>query len=246
MRLEFFDARVWRYLVTSISRVIEEGIFIVDPEEGLTFRAMDPSHVVLVQMRFPPTAFDVFEVEDKTTIGVNFEDLGKVLRRATKDDRLMLSLEDNSFVVTFRGKGERSFWLPLLDVAAEEVPEPRLEYKAVASIISDAYRDMLKDLELVGDVITFVASEDRLLAISSSETAEVEIAYTMESGSLIELQVEDEQRASYSLEYFIDLSPAARVADKITIKFSSAMPVQVDHELPESAYFGFLVAPRVE
>jgi len=246
VKLVFFDARVWRYLVSAISKIVDEGVFIVSPEEGLRFRAMDPSHVILLDMRFLPDSFETFEVDGERSIGVNFEDLAKVLRRARKEDRLELEADETSFTIALVGRGVRRFTLPVLDIAAEDIPEPQLEYKAHVKVMSDIYRDTIKDVELVGDVIRFYASSDEFRVTSSSEFGEAEIIYTRESGSLLELEAEDTQQASYTLEYFSDLSGASRVADTVTIKFSTDMPVQVDHELPQGAYFGFLVAPRVE
>ncbi len=246
MRLVFFDARVWRYLISAISKVIEEGVFIVSEGEGLRFRAMDPSHVILLDMRFPPDSFEEFEVEGERSIGVSFDDLAKVLRRARKEDRLELEADESTFTVTLTGRGVRKFSLPILDITAESIPEPQLEYKAVVKVMSDIYRDTIKDVELVGDVIRFYASSDEFRVASNSEFGEAEIIYTRESGSLIDLEVEDTQQSSYTLEYFSDLSGAARIADTVTIKFSNEMPAEVVHELPQGASFSFLIAPRVE
>ncbi|WP_338253099.1 proliferating cell nuclear antigen (pcna) [Pyrodictium abyssi] len=242
----FFDARVWRYLISAISKVIEEGVFIVDPDEGLTFRAMDPSHVIMLDMKFPRDSFEEFDVEQRAELGVNLEDVAKVLRRAGKEDRLEISADENSISFTFIGKGYRRFTLPLLDITAEQLPEPQLEFKARVKVMSDVYRDTIKDVELIGDVIRFVASSEEFKVSSTSELGEAEIIYTRESGSLIELEAEDTQQASYTLEYFSDLSGASRVADMITIHFSTDMPALVEHELPQGARFSFLIAPRVE
>ncbi len=246
LRLVFFDARVWRYLVSAISKIIDEGVFVVSESEGLRFRSMDPSHVIMLDMRFPRDVFEEFSVEGERNIGVNFEDLAKVLRRAKKEDRLILEADESTFKVTLQGRGLRSFSLPILDITAESIPEPQLEYKAVVKVMSDVYRDTVKDVELVGDVIRFYASQDEFRVMSSSEFGEAEIIYTRESGTIIDMEVEDTQQASYTLEYFSDLSSATRVADTVTIKFSTDMPVEVVHELPQGATFSFLVAPRVE
>ncbi|HIQ23900.1 MAG TPA: proliferating cell nuclear antigen (pcna) [Pyrodictium delaneyi] len=246
MKMVFFDARVWRYLISAISKVIEEGVFIVDPDEGLTFRAMDPSHVIMLDMKFPRDSFEEFDVEQRVELGVNLEDVAKVLRRAGKEDRLEISADENSISFTFIGKGYRRFTLPLLDITTEQLPEPQLEFKARVKVMSDVYRDTIKDVELIGDVIRFVAGSEEFKVLSTSELGEAEIIYTRESGSLIELEVEDTQQASYTLEYFSDLSGASRVADMITIQFSTDMPALVEHELPQGARFSFLIAPRVE
>jgi len=246
LKLVFIDARTWRYVISAISKVIEEGVFVVDPEEGFTFRAMDPSHVIMLDLRFPRDSFEVFEVDSKVELGVNFEDVAKVLRRAAKEDKLEISSEGNTISFAFIGKSYRKFTLPVLDITAEELPEPQLEFKASIKVMSDVYRDTIKDVELVGDVIRFVASENEFKVVSSSDIGEAEIIYTRESGSIIDMEVEDVQQASYTLEYFSDLSGAARVADTVTIRFSSDMPALIEHELQQGAKFSFLIAPRVD
>ncbi len=246
MKLVFIDARTWRYVVSAISKVIEEGVFVVDPEEGFRFRAMDPSHVVMLDLCFPRDSFEVYEVDSRVELGVNFEDVAKVLRRATKEDKLEISSEGSTISFAFIGKGYRKFTLPLLDITAEELPEPKLEFKASVKVMSDVYRDTIKDVELVGDVIKFIASQDEFKVVSSGDIGEAEIIYSRESGSIIEMEVEDVQEALYTLEYFSDLSSAARVADTVTIKFSSDMPALIEHELQQGAKFSFLIAPRVE
>ncbi len=246
MRAVFFDARVWRYVVSAISKIIDEGVFVVDPEQGLRFRAMDPSHVILLDLQFPTEAFETFDVNEKIDLGVNLEDIAKILRRARKEDKLELSSEGNKFTITLSGRGQRMFTLPLLDITAEDIPEPSLEFKAEIKLMADIYRDSIKDVEMMGDIIRFTAREGELIVSSSSELGEAQVILSSEGGSIIDISVEDEQTASYSLDYFSELSGAARVANTIVIKFSNDMPALVEHELPQGARFSFLIAPRVE
>jgi len=246
VKLVFFDARVWRWVLTAIGKVISEGVFVIDPDEGFVFRALDPSHVVMVDLRFPPESFEEFDVSEKTDIGVNLEDVAKILRRASKNDKLELMADEQSLTIAFRGRLYREFKLPSLDITAEQIPEPQLSFKATARVLSETYRDMIKDLEFIGDSVTFKVSGDELVARSKGELGEAEIVFTRESGSLLDLESEGEQEATYSLDYFTDLVAAARVADSITIRFSTDMPVMVEHDLPQGAKFMFLLAPRVE
>ena len=244
-RIVFFDARVWRYVISAISKVIDEGVFIID-KDGFLFRAMDPSHVLMIDLRFPPESFEEFEVNERVEIGANLEDVAKILRRAVKEDKFALEAEESRYSIMFIGRSLRKFVLPMLDVTAEEIPEPSIEFKAHARLMSDVYRDMIKDLELIGENIKFYTDGEKFIASSSSELGEVEVEFTMEGGSLLDLQAEGEQSAMYSLEYFSDLAMASRVADAIVIHFSTDMPVQVEHELPQGAKCSFILAPRVE
>ncbi len=245
MKLSFFDARIWRYIVSSISKIIEEGVFVAS-EEGFSLRAMDPSHVVMVDMFFPKEAFDEYNVEGREEIGVNFEDLGKILRRATKEDKLVLETSKGRFSVIFDGRAYREFVLPVLDLSAEELPEPKLSFKSRAKLLSDVFRDLIKDLEPISDILELNISQDKLLARARSDIGEAEVVLTIESGAILDLNVEEESRSSYSLDYFVDISTAAQAADTVVIELSSGMPVKVEYELPQGSKLAFYIAPRVE
>lgn len=247
MKLLFSDARVWRYVVSAIGKIIEEGVFVVN-EEGFRLRAMDPSHVVLIDFHVPNTAFDVFEVEKEEHIGVNFEDVARIMRRATKEDQLELSTEGSKFSISFIGKSIRKFVLPQLTLGVEEIPdiEAKLEFKAHVRMMSDVFNDLVKDLEPVGKDLILHAQEDKFVARTSSDIAEAEIEMSVESGSLLELNVEEESKAGYSLDYFSDIAGASKAADTVSLYFSTDMPCKLEFELPQGARLRFYVAPRVE
>lgn len=247
MKLLFSDARVWRYVVSAIGKIIEEGVFVVN-EEGFRLRAMDPSHVVLIDFHVPNTAFDVFEVEKEEHIGVNFEDVARIMRRATKEDQLELSTEGSKFSISFIGKSIRKFVLPQLTLGVEEIPdiEAKLEFKAHVRMMSDVFNDLVKDLEPVGKDLILHVQEDKFVARTSSDIAEAEIEMSVESGSLLELNVEEESKAGYSLDYFSDIAGASKAADTVSLYFSTDMPCKLEFELPQGARLRFYVAPRVE
>lgn len=247
MRLLFFDARVWRYVISAIGKIIEEGVFVVN-NEGFRLKAMDPSHVVLIDFHVPNTAFDVFEIEKEEKIGVNFEDIARIMRRATKEDQLELATEGSKFSISFIGKSIRRFVLPQLTLSAEEIPdiEAKLEFKAHIRMMSDIFNDLVKDLEPVGKDLILYAKEDKFVVQASSDIAEAEIEMNVEGGSLLELNVEKESRAGYSLDYFSDIAGASKAADTVSIHFSTDMPCKIEFELPQGARLRFYVAPRVE
>jgi len=55
-RFRFTDARTWRYMVASIEKIIDEGVFVASPE-GLSLRALDTSRVAMVDLYYPQDSF---------------------------------------------------------------------------------------------------------------------------------------------------------------------------------------------
>lgn len=245
VKLEFSDARTWRYMVASIEKIIDEGVFIVN-SEGLSLRALDTSHVVMVDLFYPASAFNVFEVDGEESIGVSFDVLSKILRRARKDDGLILEAEGTMITVAFKSKGVRRFTFPQVTLSYEKLPEPRIAFSVKARMMGTTFREVVKDVEPYSEVLTLQANEDKLLFTGRSELASVEAELSLERGSLIELEVDSPSRSSYSIEYFSQMLSAAQAADAIVVQFSDDVPIRVDLEYLQGGRLTFYVSPRVE
>ncbi len=247
MKLVFGDARVWRYVITAISKIIEEAAFKAT-EDGLRLRAMDASHVVLVDFHLPRESLIEYEVEGEEDIGVNMEDLAKILRRATKGDTLRLeTLEGSRLAVIFVGRGTRKFIIPSLEIRAEEIPSLKLEFTAKAGMLSSIFRDVVKELEPIGDSIEFHTSPDmdKLIARSSGDLAEAEIELSRDV-ALTMLEASEEARAMYTIDYLSDIVSAAQAAQETILEFGTGIPCKIEYILPENGRLVFYVAPRVE
>ncbi|MDQ7081635.1 MAG: hypothetical protein Q9N34_00500 [Aquificota bacterium] len=64
-------------------KIIERGVFIAD-EEGLRLRAMDTSHVVMVDLFYPSSAFVEYNVSGEAEFGVSFSLLTKGFEEGSK------------------------------------------------------------------------------------------------------------------------------------------------------------------
>lgn len=251
LAFKFRDARVWRYAISSIEKILDEGIFIAT-SEGLRLRALDTSHVAMVDFYFPREAFDEYILEgDEVDFGVSFKEFLKVLRRALKDDQLAIKVEESSIVVSLEavGRGSRMFRMPQIFLSMERLGEPPIEFTVRAKMLGTTFRDAIKDLEVVGESVRIQASEDEekliLTSIGDIENAEVELS--TQNQSLLDLEVREPQAvASYSLEYFSEMLPAAQVADSVTIMYAELAPARVDVEYGQGGRLTFYVSPREE
>lgn len=242
MKAVFFDATVWRYVITGVSKVIKEGVFKAT-DEGLRLKAMDPSHVIMIDLLFPPESFEEYEAEGES-LGVNLEELGKILRRARSEDRLELRSMEGALEIVLSGRFPRKFREPLLQIEEEELGEPKIPFKADARMVADQFREAIKDIEPLGDTVTFQAMEGKLLIMNESELGQAVVELDVESGSLISIETEGEQKSSYGLDYIENLLPATQKAEMTRIQFSSEMPCKITFELPQGARLVAYIAPR--
>ena len=245
MEFHFSDARTWRYMVASIEKIIDEGVFVAS-SEGLSLRALDTSHVVMVDLFYPASAFVDYNVEGEEEFGVSFSALTKILRRARKDDELVISVEDGRLTVKLKSRGERIFKIPQIVVSSEKLPEPRITFTVKARMLGSVFRDVIRDMEVHGESITFTATESSLLVTSRSDIASAEAELSVERGSLIDFEVESPDKATYSVEYFSVMLNAAQAADGVLLQYSEDAPVRVDFEYIGGGRLTFYVSPRME
>lgn len=251
LRVLFVDARLWRYVLSELAEFLENVGIKFDPKSGVRLKAMDPSHVALVDLYLPPPAFEEYNVEQETTLIIPLESVKKVLRRAMKTDKLLIESDGSRLTIGLISKGnvQRSFVLPLLSGSYEEIPELSLEFSVEAKTMGVIFATALSILEDVGDTLRIRALTDGISLASSSELSEVEIPLTTTSGTLIDYKPPEEGEEItniYSMDYMSIATAISKLAETITIKLGRDMPCEIDLDLAAGSQLKLYVAPRTE
>lgn len=245
MRISYPDVKSFQSILEALSKLIDEVALVVSPE-GVRAKALDAAQVALIDINFPPEAFLEFDVEEEVRIGFNVSTLLKLLKRGKKGDRLEITVEGDKVVYTVAGVAVRRYKLLNLDVAVPEIPEARLDFNVVASLIVDPLKNAIRDAETVGDTIEFEASSDEALVIRGKGVALTETKISRESGALTELIVKEPSKSAYSIDYLKHVIALTRVADVVKLEFSSQMPLKLEFRLPGEARVAYLLAPKME
>jgi proliferating cell nuclear antigen len=92
-------ATEWKAIAAAVKTLVEEATFEAN-SEGMTFRAMDPSHVALVDLALPNSSFSSFECDKPFKFSVRVEDLVKLIGRSdAKDSVEISSTEEDAIAV---------------------------------------------------------------------------------------------------------------------------------------------------
>ncbi len=235
-------------MIASIEKILDESVFLAT-QEGLSLRALDTSHVVMVDLFYPVDAFSEYEVEgDEALFGVSFGMLSKVLRRARKDDALELKVDESSIEVSLIGRGIRRFRIPQISLTVERLPEPKISYTVEARLMSTTFREAVKDLEPIADTVTLQAMDDgdTFIMRGQGDIASGEAEFSLSRGSLLDYRVESPDKASYTLEYFTYMNQAAQAAEIVAVRYSADAPVRIDVEYQDGGRLTFYVSPRID
>jgi proliferating cell nuclear antigen len=241
------DTKIWKTCVGSMVNLIEEAAFKFTPA-GVKMRAMDPSHIALVDFELPPDAFAEYEVKAPTILGINLMEMNKVLSRAKPGDELGMEFDEkqNRLTLTFKGKSTRRLSLPLISMDEREFPEPKIPFVAEIEVNAGVVQDGLKDAELVTDNVQFSVDKESFVMRAEGDKGSTELKLSKDDKeALAKLKVDQPARAVFNIKYLRDMMEGASSSDSVTILLGTDLPVQLDFRISKGK-LRFLLAPRIE
>jgi len=248
IKIIYSDAKEFTYIVQSIAVLIEEAAFTIT-NEGIRLRAIDSSRTAMIDLFMPREAFEEYpsDLSEEIRVGVNFDDLKKILKRVKKGDRIGLEISEGKVKVKLIGKATRAVALPIIDVPGEQLPTPKVVFTVTAKVSSDALKEAMKDADVIADSVKFEAKDDGLYIIASSDRGDLEVKFERESEAMFEYDLKEPATARYSLDYLVDIvSKAYRVSDIAVIEFATTKPIALTFEIPMGGKLTYYIAPMLE
>ena len=247
-KLKVSDAKQLRDMATAISILVDEATFKIDPE-GLKLRAMDPSRVAMIDFEWPKSIFQEYVSTEPAKVCLNISELLKLLKRAGKDEAVELSLDEKTgrLLVTITGKYSRNFTMPTLEASEEEVPTPKITFNVKAKTTTQGLSQAIEDAQLVSDHVRIEAEPEKLTLSASGDLMGATITLPKGSDALLDLEVKENAKATFSLSYLSEIIRAASATSEIAVlEFSTDMPVRIDFQQMKEGKLTFFLAPRIE
>ena len=232
-------------VVNAISTLVEEATFEA-AVEGIVFKGMDPSHVALIDISWPASAFATYACDSETKFGVRVDELSKLVKRALKTDDIGLQITgDNQLQLTI-GPNKR-YKMRLIEGSASETPLPKIGFDAKVVLTSSSLDTILGDVQVVSEYLTISAGDGRVEFSGRGDSGEAAIGMSEEDDDIVQISAGQDSQGTYSLEYLIPVVKAVGGASEhITCEFSSAKPLRVGFTIANMGHIHFYLAPRVE
>merc|ERR1712203_210550 len=134
-------------------------------EKGLQVQSMDSSHVALVSLLLRESAFADFKCDRPTSLGMNVDSLGKILKMCGPNDSLKLRWQNDADSVSFQcetGDEDRisEFDLKLMQIESEHMEIPEQHYKVTAKMPSAEFQKICRDLKEFGETMQVKSSKE--------------------------------------------------------------------------------------
>lgn len=234
----------WKAILSAISTLVEEATFEATAE-GISFRGMDPSHVALIDISWPNSAFEKFECDGDIKFGVRIDEFSKLIKRAEKSDGIEISLSENMLLISI-GKN-KEYKMRLIESSATDTPLPKIPYDTKIGLASGLFDKILGDVQVVSDYLTIKAIKEKSEFSGKGDSGEVLISLQKQQGELSEISVKEESTGTYSLEYLNPIVKAVGSAsESVVCEYSSAKPLRIEFKVANMGRIHFYLAPRVE
>lgn len=237
----------WKAVAAAVKTLVEEATFDANTE-GITFRAMDPSHVALVDLTWPSSAWAAFECDRPFKFSVRVEDLTRLVSRADSKDAVEISSgEDDSISIKFSNGYKREFNIHLIESTAASAPLPKLEFDTKATLTKAILEKVLGDVSVVADQVTLNATSDKITFSGKSDIGKAEISLAKNDADVLELKSNAESKATYSTDYVSGILKAiGGVTDTVELEYSSKKPLRLMLKMnDQGAKMFYFLAPRI-
>ena len=225
-----------------ISELVSEVRIKVN-EFGMSISAMDPANVAMVGFKIPRSAFMQFEV-DEEILGVNLDDLKRILKRAGASSSIVLEKKENMLEIQIYDRIKRIFSLALIEIESEDIEfsskVEKMEFVSKVGIRSIDLIDSIEDCNVVSDACSFIIENGNfIIEAKGMNSSRAEF-----SGDEVDIKAEN-CKSRYSLEYLQKFVKASKLCEKTILNFSSDHPLKLDIKA-ESIEISFVLAPRIE
>jgi proliferating cell nuclear antigen len=248
-----FKARIkadnLKEFIGTVGSLVDEAKLNVN-EDGMQIKAVDPSHVAMIEANLIKSAFDSYET-DVAEMGIDVDKFKTVLAVAGKEDMISLEKDDklNRLVVNI---GNLTRAMPLLDTSGMPDPKvPSLDLPAFVSVSVEEISQGLKASKSVSDHIALSTTKDSFRLICEGDNQN-RVDLTLDKEQLEKLVSPEETTSLFSLEYFalmVNSLPPDRI---LHINLGTDLPVKMDADLAIDDLTGaqgnvkFLLAPRID
>ena len=120
-KAELSNPNILKTSFDAISSIVDE-VQIQTDSEGFRLDALDRSHITFVHLELKSSLFDEFVCDEPEKINIDTDEFMKVLKRSKSTDRVIMSLDEGNFIITFEGEAKRTFKIRLdMDLFSDKI-----------------------------------------------------------------------------------------------------------------------------
>jgi len=229
----------------------DEAIFIAK-NDGFYYRAMDRSHISLLDITMPKEAFQYYNDHegepDNIAFTVRPDELLKVLKRIDKDESVEITVDGED--ITIRSISVRkplTYKTKSLSNEYEEVKLPNITYAVKVNIQHNALKEALEDLSLLTNDVRIITNKEKVkfVAVNGRDIMTIEYEHNRQAVMIYMLDGKSECRSLYPIRELLNILKAVETK-YVVLQYNERLPLRMQFLLPFKCEMHYYLAPRIE
>ena len=221
---------------------------------GLSLQAMDTSHVALVSLNLSMEGFESYRCDQNIVLGININNLSKVMKLADPADSITLSAEQDpsTLKIIFENpKTQRSteFALNLITLDVEHLSIPETEYSSLITINSNEFSNICKELQSLSESLTIVTHQDYVQLSVEGAAGSGFIKLTANDSDRKEdqtlIEVEEAVTQQFALNYLNLFNKASSLSSFTKLCLHQEQPLVTEFKIDSLGVLKYYLAPKI-
>lgn len=215
--------------------------------EGVHVAAMDPATVASVSLDLDASAFESYDVEERT-LGVPLERLDDVLSMASGDDPVQLALDPETRRLNVAVTG-LDYTMALVDPDAIRSPpdldELDFDYGARVTLDSGKLSRSVRAADMVSTHASVgVDADDEAFVVSASGDTD-DVRHRLAGDDLLDIDAGDAE-SLYSVDYLRALERPIPSGSEVTLQLGTEVPMALSFHIADGAgRVEYALSPRI-
>ncbi|XP_020591927.1 proliferating cell nuclear antigen [Phalaenopsis equestris] len=255
LELRLVQGSLLKKVIEAIKDLVTDANFDCSAT-GFSLQAMDSSHVALVALLLRSEGFEHYRCDRNISMGMNLNNMSKMLKCAGNDDIITIKGDDGSDTVTFMFESPKQdkisdFEMKLMDIDSEHLGIPEAEYHAIVKMPSSEFARICKDLSSIGDTVVISVTKEGVKFSTRGDIGTANIVCRQnktvdkpEEATIIEMN--EPVSLTFALRYLNSFTKATSLSEAVTMSLSSELPLVIEYKIADMGYIRFYLAPKIE
>lgn len=233
-------------------KVFSDVFTIHFKSDTLYIQGMDNNHVSIFEINLHKEWFNLYELDNEISIGVNSTIFPKILTMWTKDHNIILTISNNDKLdISFEkviGESEynKYFEMPLVDIDSEMLEIPDQEYTMDLEFDSKKIKKLIDELSIIGEHVTIVCNEEEINATSESIEGTMTVNIPFEDIENYSIEENETVNLRFSLKFIKNMCLFNKISSTVLLHLTNGIPMQFKYDMSDNSYVRFYLAPQID
>ncbi len=232
-------------VIESISELTGECLFTLKKNE-IYIEGTDPSLISKVEFLLPASYFSKYDLEEEESIGINLDSFARICKRTYPGETMIIDVNSKTgkLELILESDFKRNFEFTLLSTTTFNIPKINPKYSTLIEIESKTFRDIVKDMAIIGGTIVLSLNKNKIVISSQDTTSKALAEISSNSKSIKKFEVKGPQRSKYNISYVLSFLNAFSVSDYLKISVGGTkLPLKLEYPLDDEGRFTMYLAP---